>query len=106
MKGAVMTKDEIKIKLDDWINQQRLDEYSKKTLVDYRHGVDLFIQWIKEDTFTINKDLTLDYKEYLEKEFALNSRNKYIVELNKFLKYLGYKDCTLKKFKTQRKTSI
>ena len=88
-----MTKDEIKVKLDEWINQQRLDEYSKKTLVDYRHGVDLFIQWI-------------DYKEYLEKEFALNSRNKYIVELNKFLKYIGYKDCTLKKFKTQRKTSI
>jgi site-specific recombinase XerD len=101
-----MTKDEIKVKLDEWINQQRLDEYSKKTLVDYRHGVDLFIQWIKEDDFTINKDLTLDYKEYLEKEFALNSRNKYIVELNKFLKYIGYKDCTLKKFKTQRKTSI
>jgi len=101
-----MTKDEIKVKLDEWINQQRLDEYSKKTLVDYRHGVDLFIQWIKEDDFTINKDLTLDYKEYLEREFALNSRNKYIVELNKFLKYIGYKDCTLKKFKTQRKTSI
>lgn len=101
-----MTKNEIKVKLDEWINQQRLDEYSKKTLVDYRHGVDLFIQWIKEDDFTINKDLTLDYKEYLEKEFALNSRNKYIVELNKFLKYIGYKDCTLKKFKTQRKTSI
>lgn len=101
-----MTKDEIKVKLDEWINQQRLDEYSKKTLVDYRHGVDLFIQWIKEDDFTINKDLTLDYKEYLEKEFALNSRNKYIVELNKFLKYIGYKDCNLKKFKTQRKTSI
>lgn len=101
-----MTKDEIKVKLDEWINQQRLDEYSKKTLVDYRHGVDLFIQWIKEDDFTINKDLTLDYKEYLEKEFALNSRNKYIVELNKFLKYIGYKVCTLKKFKTQRKTSI
>lgn len=101
-----MTKEEIKVKLDEWINQQRLDEYSKKTLIDYRHGVDLFIQWIKEDKFTINKDLTLDYKEYLEKEFALNSRNKYIVELNKFLKYIGYKDCTLKKFKTQRKTSI
>lgn len=101
-----MTKDEIKVKLDDWINKQRLDEYAKKTLVDYRHGVNLFIDWIKDDSFTIDKDLMIDYKDYLEETFALNSRNKYIVEINKFLKYCGYNDCTLKKFKTQRKTSI
>lgn len=101
-----MTKDEIKVKLDEWINQQRLDEYAKKTLIDYRHGVDLFINWIKDDHFIIDKNFMLDYKEYLEVTFALNSRNKYIVEINKFLKYCGYKDCTLKKFKTQRKTSI
>lgn len=101
-----MTKDEIKVKLDEWINQQRLDEYAKKTLTDYRHGVDLFINWIKDDSFAIDKNLMLDYKDYLEVTFALNSRNKYIVEINKFLKYCGYKDCTLKKFKTQRKTSI
>lgn len=101
-----MTKDEIKVKLDEWINQQRLDEYAKKTLTDYRHGVDLFINWVKDDPFAIDKNLMLDYKDYLEVTFALNSRNKYIVEINKFLKYCGYKDCTLKKFKTQRKTSI
>lgn len=101
-----MTKDEIKVKLDDWINQQRLDEYAKKTLIDYRHGVVLFINWIKDDSFTIDKNLMLDYKDYLEETFALNSRNKYIVEINKFLKYCEYNDCTLKKFKTQRKTSI
>lgn len=101
-----MTKDEIKAKLDDWINQQRLDEYATKTLIDYRHGVDLFISWIKDDPFIINKNLMLDYKDYLREKFALNSRNKYIVEVNKFLKYCGYSDCILKKFKTQRKTSI
>lgn len=101
-----MTKEEIKQKLDDWITEQRLDEYAKKTLIDYRHGVELFIKWIKEDPFDINKNLTLDYKDYLEEAFALNSRNKYIVVLNKFLKYCKYDNCTLKKFKTQRKTSI
>ncbi len=101
-----MTKEEIRKKLDEWINQQRLDEYAKKTLTDYRHGVELFIEWIPEDPFIIDKNLTLDYKDYLAEKFALNSRNKYIVELNKFLKYCKYDDCTLKKFKTQRKTSI
>lgn len=104
--GAVVNKEELKTKLDEWINQQRLDEYAKKTLIDYKHGIELFINWIKEDNFVINKDLTLEYKNYLLESFALASRNKYIVVLNKFLKYIGCKDCTLKKFKTQRKTSI
>lgn len=101
-----MTKEEIGKKLDEWIEQQRLDEYAKKTLIDYRHGVQLFIDWITEDEFTINKSLMLNYKDYLAESFAVNSRNKYIIEINKFLKYIGYNDCTLKKFKTQIKTSI
>lgn len=101
-----MTKTEIKEKLDEWIYQQRLDEYSKKTLVDYRHGIELFINWLKVDEFNIDKNLMLDYKDYLEQEFAISSRNKYIVIINKFLKYIDHKDCTLLKFKTQRKTSI
>lgn len=101
-----MTKEEIKENLDEWINQQRLDEYAKKTLIDYRHGAELFINWIKTDPFIINKNLMLDYKDFLTEKYSLNSRNKYIIEINKFLKYLGFKDCTLKKFKTQRKTSI
>ena len=101
-----MTKEEIKEKLDEWINQQRLDEYAKKTLIDYRHGAELFINWLKTDSFIINKNLMLDYKDFLAEKYSLNSRNKYITEINKFLKYLGFKDCTLKKFKTQRKTSI
>lgn len=101
-----MTKEEIRTKLDEWINQQRLDEYAKKTLGDYRHGVELFINWLKEDHFIIDKNLTLDYKDYLAEEYAVTSRNKYIIILNKFLKYIGYNNCILKKYKTQRKTSI
>jgi len=101
-----MTKEEIRSKLDEWINHQRLDEYAKKTLIDYRHGVELFIDWLENDSFIINKNLTLDYKDYLAEEYAVTSRNKYIIIFNKFLKYIGYNDCTLKKYKTQRKTSI
>ena len=48
----------------------------------------------------------LDYKEFLQENYALKSRNKYIVIINKFLKYVSCEDCTLKKFKTQIKTSI
>lgn len=101
-----MNKLELTSKLDEWINNQRLDEYAPKTLVCYRNAVQIFINWIEETDFVIDKELTIKFKEYLFEHYSLSSRNTYIVELNKFLKYLGLSDCTLKKFKTQRKTSI
>lgn len=96
----------MKIKFDEWIRLQRLDEYAKNTIRDYKHGIDIFIDFIKDNSFEITKDLMLGYKEFLQEKYALTSRNKYIVIINKFLKYIGHGDCTLKKFKTQRKTSI
>lgn len=100
-----MTKDEIKKKLDDFINNERLDEKSKRTLVDYRTDVNKLIDFLP-DEFEINKDLLLDFKDHLnEKGYAVKSKNKYIVVTNKFIKYLGY-DCGLKKFKEQEKSSI
>lgn len=100
-----MTKNEIRNKLDDFINNERLDEKSKRTLVDYRNDVNKLIGFLP-DEFEMNKDLLLDFKEYLnEKCYAVKSKNKYIVVINKFVKYLGY-DCRLKKFKEQEKSSI
>lgn len=100
-----MTKDEIKKKLDDFINSERLDEKSKKTLVDYRNDVNKLIDFLPNE-FELTKDLLLDFKQYLtEKGFAVKSKNKYIVVTNKFIKFLGY-DIGLKKFKEQEKSSI
>ena len=49
----------------------------------------------------------IDFKENLtEKGFKVKSKNKYIVIVNKFLKYLKLENCTLKKFKEQQKASI
>ena len=101
-----MTKRELQLNLEKWIVQQRLDEYASKTIIDYKHSVQLFIDFIEEEEFNLDKELMLNYKEYLRDNFSINSRNKYITVLNKFLKYHGWNDCTLKKFKTQRKTSI
>ena len=101
-----MSKQEFQSKLKEWINSQRLDEYANKTLVDYKHGVQLFIDFIKDDEFNLDKELMLDYKDYLRDNFLINSRNKYITIINKFLKYCGFGDYTLKKFKMQRRTSI
>lgn len=101
-----MTKEEIKKELDNFIDSERLDEKSKRTIGDYRNAVNKLIDFLP-DEFELNKSLMIDFKEHLtEKGFKVKSKNKYIVIVNKFLKYLKLNDCTLKKFKEQQKTSI
>ncbi len=101
-----MTKEEIKKELDDFIDTERLDEKSKRTIGDYRNAVNKLIDFLP-DEFEITKSLMIDFKEDLtEKGFKVKSKNKYIVIVNKFLKYLKLENCTLKKFKEQQKTSI
>ena len=101
-----MTKEEIKKELDNFIDTERLDEKSKRTIGDYRNAVNKLIDFLP-DEFELNKSLMIDFKENLtEKGFKVKSKNKYIVIVNKFLKYLKLNDCTLKKFKEQQKTSI
>lgn len=100
-----MTKEEIKVKVNDFINAERLDEKSKRTLVDYRNDINKLVNFLPNE-FEINKDLMLDFKEYLnQKGYKVKSKNKYVVVINKFIKFLGY-DCTLKKYKEQEKASI
>ncbi len=101
-----MTKKELLEKLDDYIINLRYDEKASKTISDYKHGVELFINFINNDSFLIDKSLLLDYKDYLKGKYKVSSCNKYIVEINKFLYWLGYKDCMIKKIKTQKKSSI
>ena len=56
-----MDKIEITNKLDEWLVELRYDEKSKNTIRDYKHGVELFISFINDDSFLIDKSLMLDY---------------------------------------------
>lgn len=101
-----MIKEEIKKELDKFIETERLDEKSKRTLCDYRNAVNKLIDFLPEK-FELNKSLLIEFKENLtEKGFKVKSKNKYIVIVNKFLKYLKLENCTIKKFKEQQKASI
>ncbi len=101
-----MNRLELKNKLDAWVVELRYDEKSKNTINDYKHGVELFINFIKNDSFLIDKNLMLDYKDFLKQKYKVSSCNKYIVEINKFIYWCGYPNCTLKKIKTQKKSSL
>ena len=100
-----MRKSDLIPKLDEWILEQRLQEYAQSTLSQYRANVQKFIDWLPEDE-EIDKETMLRYKLYLgEIAGSTSSINVWIVETNKFLKWLGLKDLTIKKIKMQTKQS-
>lgn len=100
-----MTKADLNPKLNEWILEQRLAEYEKSTLDRYEANVTKFIEWLPEDE-EITKELLIEYKEHLAEELgSTNTINTNIVEVNKFLKWLGLKECCVKKIKMQSSQS-
>lgn len=100
-----MTKEELISKLDEWILEQKFQEYAPSTLSQYKANVLKFIDWLPEDA-VLNKETMLEYKAYLgEIAGSTNSINVWIVTINKFLKWLDLKDLTIKKIKMQSKQS-
>lgn len=103
-----MKKEDLLIKLDEWINEQLYQEYSENTLKQYRANVLKFINWLPDNGEEINKETTISYKKYLyelKPRPKTSSINTWIIELNKFLKWLELNDLTIKKIKQQVKTS-
>lgn len=102
-----MSKKELYEYLDEWIINQKYQEYSQNTLKQYKANVKKFIDWLDDD-FTLDKSTTIKFKDYL---YSLDPRpkttslNTWIVELNKFLKYIGKPELVIKKIKMQTKVS-
>ena len=100
-----MKKADLIPKLDEWILEQKYQEYAQSTLHQYRANVQKFIDWLPEDE-EITKETMLNYKMYLgEIAGSTNSINVWIVTINKFLKWLDQKDLCIKKIKMQSKQS-
>lgn len=101
-----MTKDELRSKLDEFIENEELEELADKTIQSYRNAVNKFIDYLPND-FEINKKLVMDWKKQMQKDgFALKSRNQFIVVVNKFLYFLDMKDYRVKLFKEQEKSNL
>jgi integrase len=98
-------KEELMPKLDEWILEQKYQEYEQSTLNQYRANTLKFIEWLP-DGEEITKDTMLRYKQHLgEIAGSTNSINVWIVTVNKFLKWMGHPELTLKKIKMQAKQS-
>ena len=100
-----MNKAELSARLDEWLMEMRLQEYAKSSLMNYRNRVQKFIDWLPEEQ-EISKEMVIQYKEYLRDESVkANTLNAWIVAVNKYLRWLGHGDMTVKKIKTQMQQS-
>ena len=99
-----MPKDELQEQLELWLLELRMQELSSGTITNYRPIVQRFIDWIPEDK-SIDKLLIMDFKDYLKTILCTSTANHNITVVNKFLKWLGFSDCTVKTYRVQTKQS-
>lgn len=100
-------KDDLLIILEDFILTQKLNELAISTQKQYRQIISSFIDWLDENKITeISKQTTIDYKNFLQTNSEkTNTINKWIIVINKFLKYMGLNDTTLKQIPIQQESS-
>ncbi len=100
-----MNKEDLSLKLDDWLLELKYEEKASNTLKQYRNNVLKFINWLPAEK-EITKDTTMEYKKYLRTiTESSKSMNIWIVSLNKYLKWLGLNNLTVKKYKMQEQSS-
>lgn len=101
-----MNKYELVSSLSEFIVELRYAEKSENTIKKYQNNIKMFIDFLESDT-EITKDHVLEFKQHLiNRNFKTATINNYVVTVNKFLKWVNLKDCTVKQIKQQRKSSL
>lgn len=76
------------------------EERSPATIEKYLRDVRCFSGFVKNAEIT--KQLVLEYKNSLPESYELSSANSMLAALNSFLRFLGWHDLCVKRFKIQR----
>lgn len=76
------------------------EERSPATIEKYLRDVRCFADFVKDAEIT--KQLVLEYKNSLPESYELSSANSMLAALNSFLRFLGWHDLCVKRFKIQR----
>lgn len=116
---VVLTKQMLQSKIDDFIDEEVMDEKAKNTYIKYRNVVTQFTDFFKDET--VSKADIIEYKNQMMQKYSVKTVNNYIIIINKFIKYVEltekdkYSKKKLKKYiskyalktvKEQEKTSI
>lgn len=86
-------------KLEDYEDALHKEELAPATISKYISDAAAFISWA--DGRDICKGLTIEYKDYITGKWATSTANNKIITLNKYLKFLGLEDCTVKNIQIQ-----
>ena len=88
-------------------------EKSLATIDKYTRDVRTFLAWLgsaytldgeTDVTLAVDKEKVRRFKQYLKDHYMLSSANSMLSALNTFFKYMGWQDCMVMIFKTQRAT--
>lgn len=76
-------------------------EHAEATIKKYVTDVKTFLVFLKEKR-KINKEVLLQYKEWLVENYAINSVNSMLASLNQYFEFLGATDLKVKRIKVQK----
>ena len=77
------------------------EERSAATIEKYGRDVLAFLSWLS-DREEISKEVVVGYKQAIIGKYKTTSDNSMLVSVNRFLDFIGKKDCQVKLFKIQR----
>lgn len=77
------------------------EERSDATIEKYGRDVLAFLSWLS-DREEISKEVVVGYKQAIIGKYKTTSANSMLVSVNRFLDFIGKKDCQVKLFKIQR----
>ena len=92
-KENVLMKKKAMDMLDAYIAEMKLNELSKATITKYVADIN---QWICAVPEIVSKADILIYKENLCEKYKVASVNSKIISINRYLKWLGFKELTVK----------
>ena len=90
-----MDLEEYENRLDDFITELRDLELTNSTISVYKTSLYKYLDYLKEKNIkTITKENYIDYREHLRNDlkFEVSNVNKYVVIINKYFIWAGYKD--------------
>lgn len=92
-KENILRKKKAEDMLGVYIAEMKLNELSNTTVTKYTADIN---QWLNEAPEIISKTELLGYKENMCKKYKVASVNSKIISINRYLKWLGFKELTVK----------
>lgn len=77
------------------------EEKSDATIEKYMRDVTAFFLYANKKGY-VDKEVVISYKKYLSEMYAVTSVNSILAAINRFFKYMGWYDCTVKSYRIQK----